>query len=137
MGMTADPLVYLTAALDAAEKAAEAAKGTGDGNWTLDETYGESSRIEDKSRRGRVIVYDEGAPDEDEAAHIVRHDPAAVLRRVAADRRILAGHVNAWGGCSTCTDRSNPDPRQWGIIVYPCDTVRLMAEGWGWTAETG
>lgn len=37
-----------------------------------------------------TIVYDEGWPLDTEALHIARHDPARVLREVAAKRAILA-----------------------------------------------
>lgn len=72
------------------------------------------------------------------ADHFALHGPAAVLRRVAADRQILAEHglvekdrpgFDVTEGklivCSTC----------WGE-VWPCRTVRLLAEAWGWTEDT-
>ena len=37
-----------------------------------------------------TVVYDEGSPDEYQARHIARHDPARVLREVEAKRAILA-----------------------------------------------
>jgi hypothetical protein len=39
--------------------------------------------------KGEAVAYDEGKPTEDQAAHIARHDPARVLREVAAKRAIL------------------------------------------------
>lgn len=36
-----------------------------------------------------TIVYDEGWPEDVEAAHIARHDPARVLREVAAKRGLV------------------------------------------------
>ncbi|MDX2749629.1 DUF6221 family protein [Streptomyces scabiei] len=54
------------------------------------------------------------------AEHIVRHDPARVLREVEAKRRILTEHaLNGWV-CTTC---DNGDVEQ----VYPCPTQRLLA----------
>lgn len=62
--------------------------------------------------------------------HIALHDPAAVLRRIAADRQILAEHqvtkILGWAAdwvdaCVVC-----------GPHRVPCNTVRLLAEGWGW-----
>jgi hypothetical protein len=70
--------------------------------------------------------------------HIAAHDPATVLRRVAADRQILEEH------------RANEvylDDRDLGCFTYlttlcrccvnavgyPCPTIRLLAKGYGWT----
>ena len=36
-----------------------------------------------------TVCFDEGAPSEAQADHIARHDPARVLREVAAKRRIM------------------------------------------------
>jgi len=38
---------------------------------------------------GDPVVYDEGKPNWFQASHIVRHDPARVLREVAAKRALL------------------------------------------------
>ncbi|MFF3891360.1 DUF6221 family protein [Streptomyces sp. NPDC001914] len=77
------------------------------------------------------------------AEHIVRHDPAAVLRRCAADRRILAAHPytttvinpqdgssNAGFGCETC--------HAWDAVPEGrgnCSTLLDLAEGYGLTEE--
>lgn len=42
-----------------------------------------------------ITIYDEGGHDEDQAQHIARHDPAAVLADVAGKRAILA-EVLSW-----------------------------------------
>ncbi|MEU4296400.1 DUF6221 family protein [Kitasatospora aureofaciens] len=59
--------------------------------------------------------------------HIAQWDPAAVLRRIAADRQILDQHQPVWAdACTTCgTAEEYPVP-------WPCQTVRLLAEGYGW-----
>jgi hypothetical protein len=36
-----------------------------------------------------ITIYDEGGHDEDQARHIARHDPAAVLAEVAAKRAVI------------------------------------------------
>lgn len=82
------------------------------------------------------IVYDEGSPDQAEAAHIARHDPARVLAECAAKRAILelAGEVdgmdsqieNEWGDFNGTADKilhtlaavyaSHPDYRkEWAL----------------------
>jgi len=61
------------------------------------------------------------------AQHIARHDPARVLREVAAKRAILELHkpnsnlIDQWTRCYHCNDdygQRRP---------YPCQTVRLLA----------
>lgn len=128
--MSGGPVAFLNATLDEAEKTALAAKGDGDGVWERDGIpFLDDSRIEDRSR-GRVIVYDEGAPTQEEADHIVRHDPAAVLRRITADRKQLARHRDDGNGkCVECGQ--GYELADWGPDA-PCDTIRDLAEGWGW-----
>lgn len=77
------------------------------------------------------------------AGHIAMHDPAAVLRRVAADRQILAEHANDRGDCRVCAGEADYSDdaegnREWhrSAELWPCQTVRLLAEAWGWTEET-
>lgn len=90
-----------------------------------------------------IIVHAAEWQDEAEAnlRHIALHDPRSVLRRIAAERKILEAHpidtdvINpGYGkhvadfGCRTCHD--------WDGVTEGygwCDTVRLLAEGWGWT----
>lgn len=48
-----------------------------------------SGSVEDADSGG-TIVHDEGMPTAEQAQHIARHDPARVLREVAAKRAILA-----------------------------------------------
>lgn len=73
-----------------------------------------------------------------DAHHIVRHDPASVLRRCAADRKILAIHAPAGGkwepyACLGCGDDS-----EYGALVEhtnDCETLLALAEGYGLTEE--
>ncbi|WP_406200107.1 DUF6221 family protein [Streptomyces sp. NBC_01017] len=64
------------------------------------------------------------------AEHIVRHDPARVLREIDAKRQILALHIpfrvdgDPWPGCSTCSWRNDMEDLQ---VQYPCATLRLLA----------
>jgi hypothetical protein len=82
-----------------------------------------------------------------EAWHIVVHQPNAVLRRCAADRKIVElhepYHVTTrndglnwdYRRCGTCepADRDlEPDESYW-----PCPTIVLLAEGYGITTEEG
>ena len=126
---------WITQQIDKVEHAAKAARGQGEGRWRHETGY-HSGRVEDE--RGETVVYDEGAPLEEEAAHIALHDPAAVLRRCAADRRILAIHAPQGGdwepyACEGCGSDS-----EYGVLVdhtNDCPTLLALAEGYGLTEE--
>lgn len=132
-------VVWLREAMDGAQADAEAAGGD---DWRRQDHPSDTVAVYDS--KGEPVAYDEGSPTEEQQAHIVRHSPAAVLRRIDRDRKILAAHphttraVNpvdglqsAGFGCETCHDWDGvPEGRGW------CDTVRLLAEGYGWTEET-
>lgn len=78
---------WLRQQLDADAETARAAHHDGSGRWTADESDAWAGRVEDAD--GFVVVYDEGSPSAQQAAHIARHDPASVLADVAAKRRIV------------------------------------------------
>lgn len=72
----------------------------------------------------RVTCDSEGilpAVDESVGPHIARHDPARVLRLVAAHREILELHAEAYEACRACGG------------YYPCPTIRHLASAY---AET-
>lgn len=121
-------VVWLREAMDAAQRDAEAAGGDA---WRLQDHPSDIVAIYDS--KGEPVVYDEGWPTEAQKAHIVRHAPAAVLRRIAADRKTLARHqpkevcgIGPAGGILACSY----DPHPW-----PCPDIIDLAEGYGW-AET-
>ena len=63
--------------------------------------------------------------------------PEAVLRRVKADRQILAEHADDEGECATCAAEGDGGGIMFlGHVPYPCRTVRLLAEAWGWEKTT-
>lgn len=106
--MTGDDLValvaFLTARLGEDEAGARLAAREG-GTWTQVDPVRYCGRIE---AAGGVVVYDEGSPDEYQAPHIARHDPARVLREVAAKR----AHIRAWGAITP--DSHDPiDDHDW------------------------
>lgn len=152
--MSGDPLAWVRAEMDAAEKVALAAQAETGPRWRSyykqvlapDSKYGEDPA---------------DANTAEAATHIARHGPDAVLRRIAADRKLLELHPQMtyrskasegalrsmygphWEArlsrlddryCETCHIEDgviSPDPQG-----RPCDTVRLIAESWGWTEET-
>jgi hypothetical protein len=60
-------------------------------------------------------------------AHIRSHMPEAVLRRVEAERAILADHADVDARCTVCADLAAGLPLEW-----PCPTVLGLARAWGW-----
>ena len=58
------------------------------------------------------------------AEHIVRHDPARVLREVEAKRETLREHEIRDGRCRVCTAHANGG---WRRFRAPCPTLRLLA----------
>lgn len=76
--------------------------------------------------------------------HIRAWTPAAVLRRIAAERKTLAEHADdGHGDCVRCAGPGRPVEVNGTVITereavpHPCATVRNIAEGWGWTGEAG
>lgn len=149
------PIEFLEAAHKQAEKAAEKAAALcgchpPKPSWSF--------RDGDEPTDGRILVADDPHPDLKRkisrrwngsyeglfmAEHIVLHDPEAVLRRVAAERKILAAHpyttrvVTGYGehtagfGCENCHNWDGvPEGRG------NCATILALAEGWVWP-ETG
>ncbi|MFE5582530.1 DUF6221 family protein [Kitasatospora sp. NPDC056531] len=133
--MTAKLVDWLRSELNRLEQIAQAAAVADGPVWTHNPDDGWIVEGNDGP-----VIYDEGSPTGDQAQHIARHDPAAVLRRVAADRHLLDEHPlkqrlaigprmkarPVWV-CATCGGDVREDPN-----AYPCLTVRLLAEGYGW-----
>jgi len=79
--------------LDDDERIARAAAHGEAGEWTNGGSYPVSvagDLPEGADAFERAVAFDEGSPSEEQAAHIARHDPARVLRDIAADRKLLA-----------------------------------------------
>jgi hypothetical protein len=122
---------WITQQIDATQHAAEAAAQDGTPDWHAKTHF----RVADGN--GDPVVYDEGRPTEDQARHIALHDPAAVLRRCAADRKILEHHApNTHGidvyACTGC----GSDDYGWTVDhTNDCPTLLALAEGYGLTDE--
>jgi hypothetical protein len=121
---TVDLAAWLTGIWDEEERLAKKAGGD---RWILDGGIHRESHPMDE-----VVdwVYDEA--DE----HIAYHDPASVLARIAADRKILALHVytvdgNGWVDCTNCGEVGHETEG-----ITECLHRRLLAspykgrEGW-------
>lgn len=89
------------------------------------------------SHRGGVIAPRIGYTNAPElGAHIIRHDPATVLRRCAADRKILAEHAPADGwNPYACTGCGHDDFGPNVDHTNDCPTLQALAEGYGLTEE--
>ena len=89
---------FLQARLDETEAAAKAATEV-DGQWfTPGPGAGEWAVRQNKAIvdcPAGIVVFDEGCPTDEQAAHIASHDPARVLRQVEAGRKILAMYIEA------------------------------------------
>lgn len=111
----ADPAAYLAAALDAAEATANAAADGWGYLWYTD--------------LGNVL-----SPAK--ATHVADNSPEHVLRLVAAHRKLLAMHVpggDKGDDCLGCCEGMN----RYEELIYdwwPCPTIKLLAEAYGWTA---
>lgn len=126
--MTYPIIDFLEARLTEDEAAAMAAGGD---EWRLERDYWLITDAE-----GGPVVYDESKPNEGQAAHIARHDPARVLREVAARRAILAAYRptgNDPHPGEPCTESIEHDPQglEWEDAQNwaPCERhVKAMQE---------
>jgi hypothetical protein len=79
--------------------------------------------------------------DRNEHLLIAMHDPASVLRRYAADRKILAEHRPMGGGypshyaCYGCGFDGGYCPEPYTEHTNDCPTLLALAEGYGLTEE--
>jgi hypothetical protein len=124
-------VVSLRRALDRAEQGAHEAGGD---PWTTATHPSETVAVYDSA--GDPVVYAEGSPSVEQAAHIAANSPALVLRRVALDRQILAEHEPETfdpGHCAVCLTERISDQSWWEADAWPCRTVLLIAEAYGWT----
>jgi hypothetical protein len=144
--MAADVVVWLVAELGRVEELAWAATP---GPW---EVRPPSDRGDGWELCGRGPGHNEsrwvvgaesggGVYDEADARFVVATDPVSVLRRVAADRQILAEHQPLDEGglgalrCSVCAVQPCGDHYLYRV-PWPCRTVLLLAEGYGWAEES-
>lgn len=147
--MTADPLAFLRATLDTAQAVAEAAaKRAWSPHWEYDDMVHEIRDLKNGNTLANVYFHEIGK-------HVEATNPASVLRRIAAERRMLDDllaerhHVNDgddWYTCAAATeDRDGGETVDDTRRGKPCDCgrdarvnrrVQTMAEGWGWKEET-
>jgi len=118
---------FLAARLDEDDATANAAAGRSSAEWHpspyADDPHEYPGSGEVLDAKGDVVIYDEGTPSGPEAKHIARHDPARVLREVAAGRTILRRHkpVRSSGKlqCEGCL-----------TTFWPCPDLEDLATIW-------
>ena len=128
------PVVFVTAALARAE---ETAKAAGCAEIEAVDYLWETKYLNLSQPNGTVKQTTEFSAEL--ADHFALNSPAAVLRRVAADRQILDEHHNTNDGdCAACVVGKWGYPTHGGCspAPWPCRTVLLLAQAWGWTEET-
>jgi hypothetical protein len=140
-GQGGDVLAWLDAALTRREEAARGAGRSYGPKWVRPIDT-------DKVRVSDDDIWFQALSDEI-AEHVVYNDPESVLRRCAADRKLLASHQPAAGVgygpddddtpgaygeiASACTSCGTLN--EWAVH-FPCHVVRTLAEGYGWTDPT-
>lgn len=87
--------------------------------------------IEDSMEDGVITTVDpQASTDEGVARHIAEHDPARVLRDIAAKRELLKVHAASEAGTWVLGDEDDePACRTCGDLTvrHPCKTLRLLA----------
>jgi hypothetical protein len=135
----ADIPALLLSAIEETERLAREAAATGAGpDWRFVPCDGgqcEGHLLPDGRSRELIACYpyEGGGMYEPIGPHIAHNDPASVLGRCAADRKLIALHpkgANGLGGpsCLCCEERTDygHSDGEW-----PCDTLKALAEGYG------
>ncbi|WP_331764449.1 DUF6221 family protein [Streptomyces anulatus] len=127
-------LAYLDSAITATEQAAHAAAATDPAPWTAATGTGPTNDHDRDAGNGLLInAADEPLWDCEESGtlcmtaaasiHVALHDPASVLRRCAADRKLIAALAAVING----------DYIDDGEPVLAERVLCGIAEGYGWT----
>ncbi|MFH8483641.1 DUF6221 family protein [Streptomyces sp. NPDC018055] len=140
-----DVLTFLDRVISEREQSAKEACDGGEGRWHSGwrEDYfaypndepeeGETIGSGVSDERDRTVVYDEGRPSKAQSIHIALNDPASVLRRCAADRKLIALHGGNMHSCPATDDTGYLD--EWTQFSHDdaCPVLLHLAEGYGWT----
>lgn len=121
-----DILAWTKSAITRAAKAATAASGN---EWHVDDW----GNVQTGQHETVAEVWPLRAEPNSNAQHIALNNPESVLRRCAADRKILELHSRQDDdGCRTCVEWSETEYCH-VPVPFPCDTFSALAEGYGWT----
>jgi hypothetical protein len=121
---------FIAARLDEDEAAAVNSQNILSGRWHIDA----DGNVQDENTAGSGNAYIACGPygggiDDADAAHIARHDPARVLREVAAKRAILALHDLPQHYCPLPVVPGRHG-QLWTPEEGPCWTLRHLAATW-------
>jgi hypothetical protein len=137
-------VVWLRETMDAAEQVANAAaRRAWSPHWEYDRSVREIRDLNNGGTLANIYFPAIGNFSAD-------NDPAAALRRIAADRKQLAEHapvpdhgrLSDHGGCERfscdCVHLEPPVCRSCRTctsdpVEAPCPSLEHLAEGWGWT----
>jgi len=108
--VSGDLAAFYGARLDEDEAAAKACESPSP--WKAADHESDTWIVTDAD--GDPLIYDEGTPSLAEAAHIACHDPARVLREVAAGRKLLAAYQAVVEECHTMELKVDRRPRKYG-----------------------
>lgn len=128
----ADLVEFLTAQLDHDEQVARAVDAESSSPWRWVDPGGRLKQALVDAHGSMILpsVSGDVYPSASFAEHVIRHDPARVLRQVAAYRRILIEHGSmleqvSWTKdlpiCNRCRYDQGLDTFNW-----PCPTVRAL-----------
>jgi hypothetical protein len=131
--------------IEARKTAAEAAAYRGVADWSSRKHPSDTAIVMDGA--GEIVVYDEGEPTEEQAAHIALNDPRQIIADCERDLTSLDEHapIEVEPGASRCgrcvewcddltkLPGTHPDFGAVGVaapLAAPCRTVRILA--WGY-----
>jgi Family of unknown function (DUF6221) len=105
------------------------------GPWTVDGCQIESVVFSQGGIRAQMAIYDEGGHSEDDARHIARWHPTAVLAHCDAIDLLIGPHRigDGWAPgeptvvCARC-QTGDDDVRE----LWPCEVARSVAGFWAW-----
>lgn len=126
---TPDLVRQILAAIEATERDAQTAAKVGGASWSV-EAFTPSSPealpavvwVVDEAEDGMAMVNGDRR-----ARHIARHDPASVLRRCAADQKLVQLHA----GPHECADDDYTNRAD------HCAVIALLADAYGVTPDRG
>lgn len=150
--VTSDDLVPQV--LTAIEETERKARGSGVVGWATYLHADGSMKYTSPVSGGGGVWVTAGAQTEPDSVQVI-FDERAVLRRCAADREIAELHDIVWRDigwlaeedgevveeeaelpvCGLCVERHSSFPRREDVPVGPCRTVRLLARGYGISAD--
>jgi len=128
-----DILAWLETAITAREDLARAAADEEqDASWSDGGEYGES--VYTGGVASAVVAGPWGHLPDATRKYIAANDPASVLRRCAADRKLLELHGGQGHSCPSYDYDGDLDSFARFYDHEACPVVQHLAEGYGWTA---